>query len=63
MNIHEYQAKDILSRFGVAVAEGIVVDNAKKLNKLPLIYRKRQIRFTGSLSRKFMPVAEARVGE
>ena len=27
MNIHEYQAKSILKQFGVAVPEGIVVDN------------------------------------
>lgn len=30
MNIHEYQAKAILSRFGVAVPEGIVIDDAQK---------------------------------
>jgi succinyl-CoA synthetase beta subunit len=26
MNIHEYQAKDILKKFGVAVQRGIVAD-------------------------------------
>lgn len=30
MNIHEYQGKAILSKFGVAVPEGIVVDDAGK---------------------------------
>lgn len=30
MNIHEYQAKAILSRFGVAVPAGIVIDDAQK---------------------------------
>lgn len=30
MNIHEYQAKDILKSYGVAVQEGIVVDDASK---------------------------------
>ena len=29
MNIHEYQAKSILKQFGVAVPEGIVIDNPK----------------------------------
>ena len=40
MNIHEYQAKDILKSFGVQVQTGIVADNpdkalsaAKELNK------------------------------
>jgi succinyl-CoA synthetase beta subunit len=30
MNIHEYQAKSILKQFGVAVPEGIVVDQSEK---------------------------------
>jgi succinyl-CoA synthetase beta subunit len=30
MNIHEYQAKDILHRFGVSVPAGIVVDDIQK---------------------------------
>lgn len=30
MNIHEYQAKDILKSFGVTIQEGIVVDNPEK---------------------------------
>src|SRR6056297_3978067 len=30
MNIHEYQAKSILKHFGVAVPEGIVVDQPDK---------------------------------
>lgn len=30
MNIHEYQAKSILKEFGVAVPEGIVIDDVKK---------------------------------
>lgn len=29
MNIHEYQAKSILKQFGVAVPEGVVIDNAE----------------------------------
>ena len=40
MNIHEYQAKEILKSYGVSIQEGIVVDNlekaissAKQLNK------------------------------
>jgi succinyl-CoA synthetase beta subunit len=41
MNIHEYQAKNILKSYGVAIQEGIVADNpegaveaAKELNKI-----------------------------
>ncbi len=30
MNIHEYQAKDILKSFGVSIQEGIVVENPEK---------------------------------
>ncbi len=30
MNIHEYQAKSILKEFGVAVPEGVVIDNPEK---------------------------------
>ena len=30
MNIHEYQAKSILKEFGVAVPEGVVIENAEK---------------------------------
>ena len=30
MNIHEYQAKSILKQFGVAVPEGVVIENAEK---------------------------------
>ena len=30
MNIHEYQAKEVLARYGVAVPKGIVVDNPEK---------------------------------
>lgn len=30
MNIHEYQAKEILKGYGVAIQEGIVVDNPEK---------------------------------
>jgi succinyl-CoA synthetase beta subunit len=30
MNIHEYQAKSILKQFGVAVPEGVVIDNIEK---------------------------------
>lgn len=30
MNIHEYQAKSILKEFGVAVPEGIVIENANE---------------------------------
>ena len=40
MNIHEYQAKEILKSYGVSIQNGIVVDNpekataaAKELNK------------------------------
>ena len=29
MNIHEYQAKSILKEFGVAVPEGVVIENAE----------------------------------
>ena len=28
MNLHEYQGKSILKSYGVAIQEGIVVDNA-----------------------------------
>ena len=30
MNIHEYQGKDILKRYGVRVQEGIVADTAEE---------------------------------
>ncbi|MFN5430244.1 MAG: ATP-grasp domain-containing protein, partial [Cyclobacteriaceae bacterium] len=30
MNIHEYQAKDILKKYGVAVQRGIVADTPDK---------------------------------
>ncbi|MCK5168230.1 MAG: succinate--CoA ligase subunit beta, partial [Bacteroidales bacterium] len=30
MNIHEYQAKSILKQFGVAVPEGVVIEDAEK---------------------------------
>ena len=30
MNIHEYQAKEVLAKYGVAVPKGVVIDNAKK---------------------------------
>ncbi|PLX11056.1 MAG: ADP-forming succinate--CoA ligase subunit beta, partial [Marinilabiliales bacterium] len=30
MNIHEYQAKSILKQFGVAVPEGVVIENSEK---------------------------------
>ena len=30
MNIHEYQAKEVLAKHGVAVPKGVVVDNPEK---------------------------------
>ncbi|MDH3712010.1 MAG: succinate--CoA ligase subunit beta, partial [Cyclobacteriaceae bacterium] len=30
MNIHEYQAKDLLKNYGVRIQEGIVADNPEK---------------------------------
>ncbi|HIL27349.1 MAG TPA: ADP-forming succinate--CoA ligase subunit beta [Nitrospinaceae bacterium] len=30
MNIHEYQAKEVLAKYGVAVPNGVVIDNAEK---------------------------------
>ena len=33
MNIHEYQAKEILKKFGAKVPEGIVVSNTKEISK------------------------------
>jgi len=36
MNIHEYQAKLILNRFGVAVPGGIVIDDVQKAEKAAL---------------------------
>ena len=30
MNIHEYQAKEVLAKYGVAVPKGVVIDNAEK---------------------------------
>jgi len=36
MNIHEYQAKSILNRFGVAVPGGIVIDDVQKAEKAAL---------------------------
>jgi succinyl-CoA synthetase beta subunit len=30
MNIHEYQAKDILKKYGVAIQRGIVADTPDK---------------------------------
>ncbi len=34
MNIHEYQAKSILKQFGVAVPEGVVIENAEKATEV-----------------------------
>lgn len=34
MNIHEYQAKSILKQFGVAVPEGVVIDNAENATEV-----------------------------
>ena len=46
MNIHEYQAKNILKKFGAAVPNGIVVlskdeikEKAKKLNSKNLVIK------------------------
>lgn len=41
MNIHEYQAKDILSSFGVAVASGIVVDHDVKAEQAAIDVQKK----------------------
>ena len=30
MNIHEYQAKEVLAKYGVAVPKGVVIENAEK---------------------------------
>ena len=30
MNIHEYQAKEVLAKHGVAVPKGVVIENAEK---------------------------------
>ena len=37
MNIHEYQAKQILKSFGVAVQEGIVAETADEANIIRVI--------------------------
>jgi len=36
MNIHEYQAKEILKKYGVAVPEGKVIDSIEKANEAAL---------------------------
>jgi len=41
MNIHEYQGKAILSRFGVSVPGGIVIDDAEKAEKAALDLQER----------------------
>jgi succinyl-CoA synthetase beta subunit len=41
MNIHEYQGKAILSRYGVSVPGGIVVDDAAKAEKAALELREK----------------------
>ena len=33
MNIHEYQAKEILRQFGVAIPNGVVILNLEDLRK------------------------------
>eukprot|EP01035_Chromulina_nebulosa_P051582 gene51582-70249_t len=57
MNIHEYQAKEILKKYGVAVQEGIVADTpeqaveaAKKMQEAtgsPFVVLKAQIHAGG----------------
>ncbi len=47
MNLHEYQGKELLSKFGVNIQRGIVIDNlsevvdaAKEINiSVPLVVR------------------------
>jgi succinyl-CoA synthetase beta subunit len=41
MNIHEYQGKAILSRFGVSVPDGIVIDDVQKAEKAALELQER----------------------
>jgi succinyl-CoA synthetase beta subunit len=41
MNIHEYQGKEILSRFGVAVPAGIVIDDASDAAKAALALQEK----------------------
>ncbi len=42
MNIHEYQAKDLLKKYGVAVQGGIVADTPTGRLPLPKNCRQRQ---------------------
>ena len=35
MNIHEHQAKELLSEFGAPVSKGIVIYNLSDIDKLP----------------------------
>ena len=40
MNIHEYQAKEILKEFGAPVSEGIVIFDVSSLNeKIKILYK------------------------
>ena len=39
MNIHEYQAKEILKEFGAPVSKGIVIFNLDELKKVAIIAR------------------------
>ena len=33
MNIHEYQAKDLLRRFKAPVPKGVLINNVREINK------------------------------
>ena len=32
MNIHEYQAKEILKKYGITIQDGVVIDNIKDID-------------------------------
>ena len=43
MNIHEYQAKEILSRFGVTTQQGIVAATPEEAEKLIRLYEQERL--------------------
>ena len=62
MNIHEYQGKDILKRYGVRVQEGIVADTAEEAVAAAETAHRATPARAGTLSRpRFMLAAAVKV--
>ena len=55
MNIHEYQAKEILKEFGAPVSRGIVVSSADEIKKISQLDDKQYV-----LKLKFTQEEEAK---